>query len=450
MSEKLRQQAQKIQIDGLFGHLCSSSGLYSKETFLSLYSCITRMVRDHHMNGFVLTRTLEDEAFETLALALEGVPTLPLYRFNAPDMFPDQSGICDRTGFLIVLTDRMCAALYWSGATYDTFRVFEGGWTFNPGDCRTIGSQVIQLSGDTSLEHLLKETPIDRRYDEKLNLLVTSLVHGLENRNRELIVALDQVKSLNKRVVDQERLAAIGQLSSVIAHEIRNPLGLIDLYAKLTEDMLAKLPWEQLQPETGNPKQKNSQDMLLKNLSLIREATGNLEKILSELTDYSRPLHLECQPTDLCKLVRDVCDFYAPSYEQKGVQLVLPAEGSHPLKLNLDGDKIRQALINLLKNALEATPEGAAVTVSISGRTGDPQIYIRVSDEGSGVDEKNMKKLFTPYFSTKGNKGTGLGLAHSRKILQAHGGSVELLSSAPGKGATFALILPTQPVALEA
>ncbi len=450
MSEKLQQQNPKIQIDGLFGHLCSSSGLYSKETFLSLYSCITRMIRDHHLAGFVLTRTLEDEAFETLALALEGAPNLPLFRLNQPDMFPTQSGVCDQTGFLIVLTDRLCAALHWSGATYDTFRVYEGGWTFNPGDCKTIAAQLIPHAGDPTLEHLLKETPIDRRYDEKLNLLVTSLVHGLENRNRELIVALDQVKMLNKQVVDNERLAAIGQLSSVIAHEIRNPLGLIDLYAKLTEDLLAKLPWEQLQPAEENSKAKNPQEMLLKNLGLIREATGNLEKILSGLTSYSRPLELETAPTDLYRLVADVCDFYAPSYQEKGVKLLVPQCEGHPLTLSLDQDKIRQALINLLKNALEATPAEGTVTVSISGRTGDPMTYIRVSDQGPGVDEKNMKKLFTPYFSTKGSKGTGLGLAHSRKILQAHGGSVELLSSIPGKGATFALILPNQPLAKDA
>jgi signal transduction histidine kinase len=106
-----------------------------------------------------------------------------------------------------------------------------------------------------------------------------------------------------------------------------------------------------------------------------------------------------------------------------------------------DADKIRQALINLLKNALEASPADSTVRVSIVHRNGDPQLYIKVSDEGQGVNPANIQKLFTPYFSTKGS-GTGLGLAHSRKILQAHGGNVELLSSEPDKGSTFALVLP--------
>lgn len=420
-----------IQLDGLFGHLCASTGLYSKETFLSLYSCIIRMVRDQRLTGFVMTRTLEDAAFDTMVHALDELPGLPLFRLNQKDLFPSETGLGDQTGFLIVLTDRLCATLYWSAATNETFRMYDGGWTFHPGDTRTVAAQIITHLEQPELDHLLTETSVDRRYDDKLNVLITALVHGLENRNRELTVALDQLQVLNKRNIDTERLAAIGQLSSVIAHEIRNPLGLIDLYAKLTEDHLAKLVID------VEPAKK---EVLLKNLSLIRQATGSLETILSELTDYSRPLHLNLHPTDIGELVADVCDFYQASYAEKGVKLVWPALDV-PKVLALDSEKIRQALINLLKNALETSPKGASVTVRIAHRQRDPQLYIKVTDEGSGIEPRNVAKLFTPYFSTKGN-GTGLGLAHSRKILQAHGGSVELLSSTPGEGSTFALVLP--------
>ena len=137
------QPASSIELDGLFGHLCASTGLYSKETFLSLYSCITRMVRDHHMFGFVLTRTLEDPSFETMAHALDHQPSLPLFRCNQPGLFPSDVGLSDQVGFLLVLTDRMCATLFWSAATHESFRLYEGGWTFHPGDTRTIvGSPV--------------------------------------------------------------------------------------------------------------------------------------------------------------------------------------------------------------------------------------------------------------------------------------------------------------------
>jgi signal transduction histidine kinase len=425
----------KIQLDGLFGHLCSSTGLYSKETFQSLYSCITRMVRDNHMPGFVMTRTLDDDGFEPMAQALEDIPGLPMFRFNQPDLFPTSTGICDQTGFLIVLTNRMCATLFWSAATHETFRMYNGGWTFHPGDSRTIASRLIQQMQNSELEHLLAETQVDRRYDDKLNLLITSLVHGLENRNRELTLALDQVKVLNKRNVDTERLAAIGQMSSVIAHEIRNPLGLIDLYAKLTEDHLAQLEL---------PEQAEKKALLLKNLAQIRQATGSLETILSELTDYSRPLKLNRQPTDIQRLVQDVCEFYRPSYQEKNITLSLndlPHSSAFTSEYRLDSEKIRQALINLLKNALEASPEESTVKVQVLCPPHDPNFYIQVQDEGKGIDPAHVKKLFTPYFSTKGS-GTGLGLAHSQKILQTHGGNVELVSSMPGQGSIFTLILP--------
>jgi len=387
------------------------------------------------MPGFVMTRTLDDDAFEPMAQALEDVHGLPMFRFNQPNLFSSNTGICEQTGFLIVLTNRLCATLFWSAATHDTFRMYNGGWTFHPGDSRTIASRLIQQIQSPELERLLSETVVDRRYDDKLNLLITSLVHGLENRNRELTLALDQVQLLNKRNVDTERLAAIGQMSSVIAHEIRNPLGLIDLYAKLTEDHLAKLELAE---------QEEKKTLLLKNLAHIRQAAGSLETILSELTDYSRPLKLNRQSTDVHRLVQDVCEFYQPSYQEKEVTLDLNPISTQVAWVThyaLDADKIRQALINLLKNALEASPAGTTVNVRVLCPPHDPQFYIQVQDHGKGIDPAHVKKLFTPYFSTKGS-GTGLGLAHSQKILQAHGGNVELVSSVVGQGSTFSLILP--------
>lgn len=465
----------QLQLQGLFGHLCASSGLYSKETFLTLYGCIARLVRDHRLSGFVMTRTLNDPAFETIAHALEDVPGLPLHRFNQPelfqaDLFPSDRfssvqfdniperltdfGGSPRIGFLIMLTDRLCAALFWSEATQNAFRLFEGGWTFHPRDTRTMAVQLIARLAASGLdvneaERLLRDTEVDRRYDDKLNVLTTSLVQGLENRNRELVMALDQLKRLNKRNVDTERLAAIGQLSSTIAHEIRNPLGLIDLYAKLTEDQLAHLGATRTdEPDKAGANNteeafQQTKETLLKNLALIRQATASLEGILSELTDYSRPLRLALQPTDMRQLVREVCEFYRLSYVERGIRLEILPDGKDglPDTLPVDAEKIRQALINLLKNALEACKEGQTVTVRLMHRVGEAQLYLTVTDEGCGIDPRHVQKLFTPYFSTKGN-GTGLGLAHSRKILQAHGGSVELLSSTPERGSVFALILP--------
>ncbi len=439
------------KLDGLLGHLSSSSGLYSKETFLSLYGCITRMVRDHRMPGFVMTRTLGDEDFESLATSLEGRQDLELYRFDEPDSLPEAVGISPATGFLIVLTDRQCAVISWNVDARKSFQMYRGGWTFHPSDTKTIASHLIghltqhtdHEGGKSELQRRLEETPIDRRYDDKLNTLVTSLVNGLENQSRDLAMALQQVKDLNKQRIEQERLAAIGQLCSVVAHEIRNPLGLIDLYAKLIEAQTEKLDLLEGQDEKT--------EALYKNIRLIRQSIESLETILSELTSYSRPITLNLKPLSVIDLVTDICDFYRPSYDEKAVELHLVKPNLDDiLTLNLDRGRIQQALINLLKNALEVSQAGSQVTVVVASRKIDDWVYIKVTDQGPGVDKKSRKKLFTPYFSTKKN-GTGLGLAHSRKILQAHGGSVELLNvpakaEAKGdrKGCTFALVLPKE------
>ncbi len=156
----------KVQLEDLLSHLCCSTGLYSKETFMSLFSCITRMLRERPMEGVALLRTLDDEAFETMACAIENSPSISLNRFDDKESLPDSAGISEHTGFLMVLTNRMCALLYWSKETDDTYRMYQGGWTFHPGDTKTMAMQLAQHLDSPELESQIENTPIDRRYDD--------------------------------------------------------------------------------------------------------------------------------------------------------------------------------------------------------------------------------------------------------------------------------------------
>ncbi len=236
----------------------------------------------------------------------------------------------------------------------------------------------------------------------------------------------------------------MGQLSSVIAHEIRNPLGLIDLYSKLVETQVEQLLPDAADTDAGiEASLSEDRQKLNRNILHIREAVSSLETILSELTQYARPLELNRHATDIPTLVQSVCDFYQPSFAQQQVQLHVKEAVPTQLSLNVDADRIRQALINLFKNALEVSEAGHTVTVSVNLRHNDNKIFIKVQDQGPGIRDDIRERLFTPYCSTK-VEGTGLGLAHSRKILQAHGGSVDLLASSPATGSLFALILPTE------
>jgi signal transduction histidine kinase len=336
----------------------------------------------------------------------------------------------------LLLSDKLSAVVHWNSETSQAFRMDQGGWSFNPADVRNLSLYLAEWLGHDPLHRAVEHAPFDARHDDKLSLIVSSLLSNLENRNRELTLALEREKELSRRMAEQERMAAIGQLSSVIAHEIRNPLGLISLYAEIVQGQLGQLAITADVPDT-----------LHKNLDQIKDATAHLETILSELTQYSRPLELQYESVNLQKFVEDVCEFYRPKYEEKGVVLNVEMQFSkesldeNALLVSVDAGRMRQAVINLLKNALEATESGKKVTVSLASRKDDTHLYIKVKDEGVGIPEDKVEKLFTPYFSTKAT-GTGLGLAYIRKIMQAHEGTAKLLWSEQGKGTTMALLLP--------
>jgi signal transduction histidine kinase len=421
-------------LDQVLHHLSGNTGLYSQATFLNLFACFIRIMRENNLSGTVLTLTQGQPEFELAKLGLR-----PSDRIDHLDLDQRLSGDdkaqlhrigSSGLGLLVVMTDRLSAFLHWNTQTEQTFRLLQGGWSFHPADTKTLALQLSNLLNSPVVTEGINKAPIDRRYDEKLTLIVGSLVNNLEARNRDLTLALSREHQLNHKMLENERLAAIGQLCSVIAHEIRNPLGLVDLYATLIEAQLSK---------TGQ-----TDEQVSSHLNQIRQATAHLETVLSELTQYSRPLTLTIDPITVLAFVEEVCQFVLPSYQQKSVTLKVEASLSPdtPPQSPADRVRLRQSLLNLLKNALEATPEGTQVTVTVSHRQDDPFIFIKVKDQGTGISASNQQKLFTPYFSTKGSEGTGLGLAHVRKIMQAHGGNAQLLWSQPDQGSCFALMLP--------
>jgi signal transduction histidine kinase len=425
------------KVDELLGHLTPNHGLFSKATFLNLYACFVRLIRDQRLKGTVLTLMQGQDDFQLVSLGLQACDNINIYALDAHARHSQQEAclLSPGLGAMVVLTDKLSAYLYWNQQTQDTFRMLQGGWSFHPGDTKTLATQLADWFELEELQHFLADGHIDRRYDDKLSLIVSSLVANLEARNRDLTMALVRENQLNDRIVNSERLAAIGQLCSVIAHEIRNPLGLIDLYASLVDSHLQQLP--------------DCNELTLANLQQIKQATQHLDSILQELTQYSRPLELKVELLELVAFVQNHLEFMRPSFDQKGIPLSFElalAYNETTLPIQADATRLRQAMTNLLKNALEATPEGKAVVVTVSQRTNDTQVFIKVRDEGKGIAEDTQSKLFTPYFSTKGSEGTGLGLAHTRKVMQAHGGNAQLLWSTPEQGSCFALVLPlTEP-----
>jgi two-component system NtrC family sensor kinase len=222
------------------------------------------------------------------------------------------------------------------------------------------------------------------------------------------------LKHHQEQLVESEKLAGIGRLAAGVAHEINNPLGVILGYAKLLR--------------------KQSGPGVAEDLAVIEEETLRAKAIVDGLLDLSRPLPAGAERIDLRALSEDVVSRLREARLLDGVAVSVGGAASapgHP-------EKLRQVLVNLVRNAAEAAGAGGRVQVSLAEREGTAEVAIE--DSGPGVPPELRPRLFEPFFTTK-PRGTGLGLAVSRAIARAHGGELAA-DSAEGGGARFALRLP--------
>jgi signal transduction histidine kinase len=251
------------------------------------------------------------------------------------------------------------------------------------------------------------------------------LLRGLGS---QLAISVKNSK-LYDRMKERDRLAALGEMAAGLAHEIRNPLGAIKGAAQL------------LQPAPSTPSPPDSGEFL----GIIVEEANRLNRVVSQFLDYARPYKGTLEPLDVNEVVRKTVQLLPPhpaGQPAPEVQLML---GEIP-PVRGDAEQLRQVFLNLALNALQAMPDGGRLTISTieRGASGAPHaIEIRFQDTGRGVPTAAMKNLFIPFFTTK-EKGTGLGLPISQRIIENHGGRIEVRSR-EGVGSTFAVVLPTAP-----
>jgi two-component system NtrC family sensor kinase len=226
--------------------------------------------------------------------------------------------------------------------------------------------------------------------------------------------------------LSNERLAAIGKMAAHVTHEIRNPLSSIGLNVEMLEEELAS-------GESGNAGAKGL-------LSAISREVGRLEQLSEEYLRVARLPSPRMEAEDVAALVRDVIAFTKKEMERAQCSVELKIPDVVPPAL-FDEAQLRQALLNLLRNAREAMPKGGAIEVSV--RAEGMSVVVTVDDRGSGISEDVRSRIFDPFFSTKG-EGTGLGLAITRQIVEAHGGTI---ACAPrdGGGTSFRIALPIAP-----
>lgn len=223
----------------------------------------------------------------------------------------------------------------------------------------------------------------------------------------------------NAKLLQSERLATIGKMAAQVTHEVRNPLSSLALNVELLEEEL-----------TGDPAEAQAS---IKAIKLEVARLGRLtEKYLS--LARSRP---NLQEEDLGQIARESLSSVAAGLREQGIEAELEIEEPQPL-VSVDEAQFRQVLLNLMRNAQEAMPEGGALKLAVRREEG--ALTVQLSDTGVGMDAETQGRLFEPFFTTKGH-GTGLGLAITREIVEAHGGTIRCELNRP-RGTTFVVHLP--------
>ena len=251
----------------------------------------------------------------------------------------------------------------------------------------------------------------------------------LEQRGQELVAANQELRSVQSQLVESERLAAIGEVVTAVAHGIRNPLANIRAAAQVAG--LGSRETGSAWPTT-------------KHLASIMAEVDRLEGRLKELLQFVRPAERQNKLVDLNALVRETANMVAGRIATARISLTQAlAPGLPPVSGN--AMLLEQVVLSLLANGVEAVPNGDGKIVVTTGaawtEAGVPAVFVEISDSGPGIPAQQIPRLFVPFYTTKA-QGTGLGLAIAKKFTEAHGGTITV-SSRPGTGATFRVTLPT-------
>jgi signal transduction histidine kinase len=219
--------------------------------------------------------------------------------------------------------------------------------------------------------------------------------------------------------MQSEKLASLGRLAAGIAHEIRNPLGIISGSA----ETLLKQDDRETQREMAQ---------------YIMEESERINSMINNFLHFARPKEPRLQSYNLVELLSRTLQLITPEARSRNIDIVkrIPDE---PLLARIDPEQIQQALMNITLNALEAMPEGGVCRVALS-KNGKNRVAIRLSDTGPGISEDVVPRIFDPFFTTK-ERGTGLGLSIAHTIIENHGGSISV-NTRPQKGTTFVINLP--------
>jgi two-component system, sporulation sensor kinase E len=277
-----------------------------------------------------------------------------------------------------------------------------------------------------------EDTVLDREFgleSKGSTRLVAASVSPLVSRGKieGAIVHLEDITEKRRKEAQLRRaesLASLTTLAAGIAHEIKNPLGAISIRMQLIERAL-------------QGKESVEASAIARHLGVVDEEIDRLNKIVVDFLFAVRPMDVRLMEADAGELLAQVAEVIAPEAERSGIMTELSVAEGLP-RLQMDTRLMKQAILNLVKNAIAAMPGGGKLNLRAERK--DDEVLVSVSDSGVGIPEEDLPKIFEPYFTTKEN-GTGLGLTITFKIVKEHRGEIAV-KSRPGQGSTFTVSLP--------
>jgi signal transduction histidine kinase len=252
-----------------------------------------------------------------------------------------------------------------------------------------------------------------RRLEQEIKKYAEELETRVAERTAELV-------ETHKRLVHQERIAALGRAAAQVAHEVKNPLAGLLLYALHLKNSARNFS-------------ESEASIVDKIVNTINHLNSRVEEILG----FARPVNLTLRPGNLNQIVTDLLELLRPQLTANKVEVQLSL-APEPAATMLDESSMRGALMNLILNAIAAMPDGGALSIAVDHSS--DLLRLEITDTGRGIAEEDVKKVFEPFYTTK-KQGLGLGMPYAKKIIEQHGGTI-LLSSRLGEGTTVSIVLP--------
>jgi len=254
---------------------------------------------------------------------------------------------------------------------------------------------------------------------------IGNLAQSFNEMSEKLLLTREQMEEAHKKLIQAEKLASIGRISATIAHEIRNPLTSLKLNIQKIgqNDSLDKMEKE--------------------HLLLAQEGISQIEKFIKELLNFTRVSELNRARFSLEQVLEESVKMLMDSLQQRKITLERNFESPLP-EMFVDGDKLRQVFLNILRNAYEAIEGEGKISLSLSlvKENRLNKIRIKISDNGCGIPEKDWENIFEPFFTTKPS-GFGLGLSNARKIIEQHKGMIRVVKKR-GRGTSFEIVIPCE------